>query len=85
MKNKEEAKEMFYETIKSSWTYHRLTDEEIVRFEKIVERVTNQKFYGCIKGTFDERYQQLMNIYYAFLVGVGYSDECIDWRGETTI
>ena len=82
---KEEAKDRFLETIRKSWTYHRLTEDEAARFEKIVERDTNEKFDGCIKGNFRERWFQLQNIYHAFLVGLGYPDDtCMDWRGDKT-
>lgn len=79
---KEEAKEKFIETIRNSWTYKRLTKDEATRFEKLVERDTNERFAGCIKGTFRERWFQLQNIYHAFLTGLGYSDDCMDWRGD---
>lgn len=68
---KEQALEKFMEMIKQSWTWERLTKEEIERFYECIDR-------SILFGTFKQRWQHLNDIYFSFLMGLGYSWN--NWR-----
>ena len=70
---KEKAVEEFYKMIKQSWTWARLTQKERERFYECIELST-------LFGTFAQRWTQLNDIYFSFLMGVGYSYD--NWREE---
>lgn len=70
-KNKEKAREEYIEMIRESWTYKRLTEEERARVCSALDSAT-------IIGTWRQRWEQLQNIYSAFLDGCGYTPQ--GWR-----
>lgn len=74
MKNKENALNDFMEMIRKSWTYNRLTPEEIKRLESDVLR--DMPLFGNYK----QRFEQLNNVYYAFIVGLDYNP--LTWRKD---
>lgn len=74
-KIKENALNDFIEMIKISWTYKKLTQEEINRLTLTWECVKNQKM---IIGSYEQRWKILLGIYHTFLIGVGYTG--FDWR-----
>ena len=71
MKNKENAFSEFWEMIQKSWTYARLTADERTR---VHEALTDAK----LLGTFRQRFEQLYNVYGAFLLALDYKP--IGWR-----
>ena len=73
--NRENAVHAFKETIKTSWTYERLTEEEIKRLEHCIDWAEQQ---NAIKGTYQQRFETLDAIYYTFLVALGYKN--YKWR-----
>lgn len=75
--DKENAINNFYEMIRHSWTYDKLTDEEKQQFDKTLKSVQMQE---VLKGTYQQRWKILQAIYMAFLNGCGYND--FNWRGE---
>ena len=77
MKNKDFVFVDYLEMIKKSWTYDRMTKEER---EKIQEILTSGRIKEDIKGTYQQRWQALNALYYAFLIGIGYDNA--DWRGD---
>ena len=76
-KNKDNVFTDYLEMIKKSWTYARMTKEER---EKIQEILTSGRIKEDIKGTYQQRWQALNALYYAFLIGIGYDNA--DWRGD---
>ena len=76
MKNKNNVFIDYLEMIRNSWTYDRMTQEEK---EKIKELLTSGRIKEDIKGTYQQRWQALNALYYAFLIGIGYNN--FDWRG----
>ena len=74
MKNKENALNDFIMMIRKSWTYSRLTPEEITRLES--DALRGLPLYGNYK----QRYDQLHGVYYAFLLGLNYNP--LTWRKE---
>ena len=74
---KEKALNNFYENIKKSWTYGKLTTAERKRFEEVL-------FSSCVqdnlKGTYGQRYRMLYAIYYSFLMALDYNPT--NWREE---
>lgn len=75
--DKENAINNFYEMIRHSWTYGKLTDEEKQQFDKTLKSVQMQE---ALKGTYQQRWKILQAIYMAFLNGCGYND--FNWREE---
>lgn len=69
---REEARHDFYKSIKQSWTYARLTEDE--QFE-VMQCIGSCKLYGSNK---DHVFETLNQIYRAFLAGTGYS--CNGWN-----
>lgn len=76
--NKEHLVSDFMNMIRNSWTWEKLTVQEKGRFEKIIERVTWEKFDRHIRGNYRNCWRELQNIYSAFLEGCGY--EPFGWR-----
>jgi len=74
---KENALDNFYENIKKSWTYEKLTTAEINRLEKVLFSV---QIENCLKGTYNQRYETLNAIYHSFLMALDYTP--INWREE---
>lgn len=72
--NKTEAAKDYIEAIKRSWTYARLTDEERARLFKAIQNCCDT----CLKGSYQQRREQLQSIYYAFLLALDYKP--IGWR-----
>lgn len=68
--------EFFNESIRTSWTWERLTTEEKQRFFDL----SNMLVFDRIKGTAKSRMEQVNSIYTAFLAGVGYDG--FNWRSE---
>lgn len=77
MKNKYFVIFDFFEMIKQSWTYERMTKEEK---EKLTDLLNSNRIKEAVKGTYNRRWETLNAIYYAFLIGLGY--DCADWRGN---
>lgn len=75
MNDKENALNNFINMIQNSWTYERLTKEEKERFFETMQHIETR---NILKGTYNQRWENLNAIYYAFLLGVGYSP--INWR-----
>ena len=75
---KEKVVDNFYENIKQSWTYAKLTTAEINRLEKVIYSVQIQ---NCLKGTYNQRYEILNSIYHSFLMALDYTP--IGWREKT--
>lgn len=76
-KNKENTLQDFYNMILNSWTYNKLTKEEINKFDELMEHTRTQ---DALKGTYNQRWEILQAIYGAFLYGCGYNGP--RWRDE---
>lgn len=74
-KNKENTLQDFYNMILNSWTYNKLTKEEIDKFDELMEHTRTQ---DALKGTYNQRWEILQAIYGAFLYGCGYNGP--EWR-----
>ena len=61
----------FYDSLKKSWTWKRLTEEEKKKFN-------NMNVLNRLKGTNNQRIDSLNLIYHAFLLGLGYDSP--NWR-----
>lgn len=70
----EEFKEIM---VKNSWTYNRMTTEEQNNF---LEHLNWERTQKIVKGTYTQRWKILNELYYYYLLGLGY-DGC-DWRGK---
>lgn len=68
---KEKALEEFMKMIKQSWTWLKLTEEEKERFYECID-------HSILFGTFTQRWRHLNDIYFSFLMGLGYSWD--NWR-----
>ena len=75
--NKENALNNFYEMIKQSWTYAKLTEHEKAQF-KIV--LYSRQVEKCLKGTYKQRWEILQAIYSSFLMALDYTP--IGWRED---
>lgn len=75
MKNKENAIKDFADMIEKSWTYAKFTKKEIENWNKIINFIQNTKE---VKGTYEQRWDALHTIYYAYLIGIGYKGW--NWR-----
>ena len=73
-KPKEKAFPDFLEMTRHSWTYDRMTDDEKTRCEKALRSAASLD----IQGSYNQRYNALNGVYYAFLLGIGYSGAL--WR-----
>lgn len=74
---KEEVLENWYNMIKKSWTYAKLTKEEKQRLDNVI---TSYQLEKTLLGNKDHKYTILQTIYYSFLVGLGYNSPT--WREE---
>ena len=72
MKNKENAINDFLDIIYKSWTYAKLTDKEKETMHDIIVCQSHAR------GSWLQRYQTLNDLYYAYLVGLGYTPT--GWR-----
>ena len=75
MKNKYFVMFDYLEMVKKSWTYERMTKAEK---EKLQDLFNGERIKDTIKGTYNQRWETLNAIYYAFLIGIGYNNA--DWR-----
>lgn len=71
------AIEDFRKMIKNSWTYKRLSTQESIRLEQTFDDLKCR-----MHGDYKERWDQLNNIYSAFLNALGYLENPIYWREE---
>ena len=76
-KEKENAFIDFMQSIKQSWTYQKLTDEEKERLNKLLK---HNRIIENARGNYYQRFQYLDAIYYSFLIGIGYNG--LYWRDE---
>lgn len=74
-KIKENTKQEFVKMIAQSWTYEKMTAHEKTYWILLVNDVKTE---NAIKGTFDQRWDILNAIYYAYLIGIGYDGH--NWR-----
>lgn len=77
-KNKENALNDFYEMIKNSWTYERMTEKEKERLSAVL--FLDVRIEKALKGTYSQRWEMLQAIYATFLSAIGYTD--FSWREE---
>ena len=75
--NRENTLHSFLANIKESWTWAKLTDRERRLFESRLRTSTTQKL---IQGTFHQRYAAYTAMYDMFLAGLGYYEDCMNWR-----
>lgn len=74
-REKEKAYNDFFEMIKTSWTFQKLTEKEKENLRDILFSV---RLENALKGTYKQRRAVLDAIYFAFLKGLNY--EPIGWR-----
>jgi hypothetical protein len=72
---KEKALDNFIDMIEQSWTFDKMTKEERQRFSDLFHHT---RTLGILKGTYKQRWEILQSIYFAYLMGLGYSP--IGWR-----
>lgn len=68
----------FYDMIRSSWTYQKMTEKEQ---NKICYIILDKRTSDNIKGTYLQRWNALNALYYAFLMALDY-DNNPDWRAD---
>lgn len=68
----------FYDMIRKSWTYQKLTEKEQ---NKITYIIFDKRTSEDIKGTYKQRWGALDALYYAFLMALDY-DNNPDWRAD---
>lgn len=79
-KQKENAYDNFMKMIKDSWTYKKMTYEEIQTLKcTLLSSITEE---ACI-GSYDHRFNILNAIYNAYLYGIGYNGW--NWRSEEIV
>ena len=79
VKSKENAYSDWFEMIFNSWTWEKLTDDERKTF---VDRMNSWCNYrGLLIGTYRQRWEILSEMYYMYLLGIGYKP--IGWRENT--
>ena len=76
-KNKENATKYWFENIENSWTWNKLTKEEQNKF---IKHINNISVKLTIKGSYNDRYVILQDLYHTFLIGLNYNP--INWREE---
>ena len=76
-KEKENAYNYFVNTIKNSWTFKKLTEQEKQNLQEVFFSVRTE---NAVKGSFKQRVEILNAIYFSFLKALNY--EPIDWREE---
>ena len=75
---KENALNDFYEMIKNSWTYERMTELEKRRLSAAL--FLDMRTEKALKGSYSQRWEILQAIYATFLNAIGYTD--FGWREE---
>ena len=70
--NKELAYDIFIENIMRSWTWERMSGDERDTF---MDRVIK---HSQVTGSYNARYRQYLNLYSAYLFGLGYDG--MNWR-----
>lgn len=75
--NKENAVADYIDMIEKSWTWNRLTDDEINAFRTSVDWADEQ---GIIKGNYKHRWLVLQAMYETMLNTLGYKP--FGWREE---
>ena len=78
-RTKENAYTDWFEMTFNSWTWAKLTDEEKERFTDSVGFWCNGS--GSLKGDYRHRWDVLNELYYMYLLGLGYKP--IGWREDT--
>lgn len=76
-KNKEDAAINYFEMVKHSWTYGRMTEEEQ---KEVVCALAEADCQGLLSGGYYQRWRQCEAIYNAFLFALGYRKEKHRWR-----
>ena len=72
---KENALSRFWQMIRISWTFERLTEQEQERLHKVIFSTQTE---NAVKGTFEQRWAILHAIYTSFLMALDYQP--IGWR-----
>ena len=72
-KDKYTASNDFVKMIVDSWTYARLTNTER---DSLIEAINR----AHLIGTWKQRWEQLNDIYFAFLSALGYDKDPVGWR-----
>lgn len=73
--NKESALYNFKTMIEQSWTYGKMTKQERINWEKVLNDV---RTIDCLKGNYNTRWNILQAIYMSYLIGIGY--DSFNWR-----
>jgi hypothetical protein len=73
--NKESALYNFKIMIEQSWTYGKMTKQERINWEKVLNNVRTR---DCLKGNYNTRWNILQAIYMSYLIGIGY--DSFNWR-----
>lgn len=68
MKDKEQAMPDWMAMTSQSWTWYTLTDEQRVTWRQMAKK---RWFRDAVKGTYQQRWDALNAIYFAFLEGTG--------------
>ena len=76
-REKEKAYNDFFEMIKISWTFQKLTEKEKENLQDVFYSIRTE---NALKGTYKQRRAVLDAIYFAFLKSLNY--EPIGWREE---
>lgn len=72
---KEKALDNFIDMIEQSWTFDKMTKEEKQRLSVLFHHTRTLEI---LKGTYKQRWEILQGVYFAYLMGLGYSP--IGWR-----
>lgn len=75
MKNKENVLSDFLDMTFQSWTWKKMTQDEKDRFIEMINSTRIRK--DALKGSYDVRWGILNSLYYAYLMGLGYTPT---WR-----
>lgn len=75
-KVKENAFKDWFDMIVQSWTWNKLTESERNIFTEQMDSWCNIR--GLLSGTYKQRWEILQEMYYVYLLGVGYKP--IGWR-----
>ena len=81
MKEKELAKQEWFEMIKKSWTWAKLTENEKEKFSKLLDHPCTSY---VIRGDYKNRWEACDALYHTFLVGLDYDEEPMNWRDFQT-
>ena len=79
IKAKENAYTDWFEMIFNSWTWGKLTDDERTAFVDQMDSWCNWR--GLLIGTYTQRCEILNEMYYMYLLGIGYKPS--GWRENT--